>query len=268
MDALLDIDYSSTDISSNEAVDYIGKNYSELASNPTTSPLAVNVYNSGLVGQPEVPLSISTAVQINSPTNISNTDFSETSGFKIEYVDYLGSKKEYLFSLLPAMESKFSGGATAQVPEIKPGILAKTSMNIKRFLIPGGPPVFQVMGIEQTILQLVGLFIGNEGVGTEGTGAANALYKPLLATLNAQKTSQIFDREVVQSGQPVILSVSSASSKFDNGLSLQYKCLLQNFRVFIARSDRVYYAMDAIVLEYAQGGYVKPLIRPPGTDLS
>jgi hypothetical protein len=100
---------------------------------------------------------------VSQPNVLENIpSISDASAFTIKYVDTNNVEQIYRFSLLPAVESKLASGS--QVPEVKPGILIKTSMNIKRFLVPGGAPMFQMLGAEQTILQLVGLLIGNESL--------------------------------------------------------------------------------------------------------
>lgn len=204
------------------------------------------------------PKSSATAAPTSRET-LDITDIAKTASyFKVTYTDLLGETQDYNFSLLPAIESKFSSGPTAQVPEVKPGILLKTSMNIKRFLIAGGPPVFQTLGIEQTMFQIVGLFIGNEGTRGLGEAGAAQLYR-LKATLDAQRAARVFDQEVVQPGRPVTLSLFASSSEYAAAIKVDYKCLLQNLRVFIVRSDRVYYSLDALVLEYAQGAKTSAL---------
>jgi len=176
--------------------------------------------------------------------------------FSISYID--GSPKTFKFSLLPAVEVRGST-STAQVPEIKPGILMRTSMNQKRFSIPGGPPVFQTLGVEQTILQMVGMFIGNEGINnTEGVNSASALYN-INAALTANKTASFFDREIVQRGSPVKILIASIPLKDDSNpneqsLVLSYNALIQSVRYFYTRVDRVYYAVDALLLDYKQYG--------------
>jgi hypothetical protein len=220
----------------------------------------------------------STVTQPNVLENIPS--ISDASAFTIKFVDTSNVEQIYRFSLLPAIESKLASGS--QVPEVKPGILIKTSMNIKRFLVPGGAPMFQMLGAEQTILQLVGLLIGNESLTPTNTAGsivnsgqnpdsnttvsnqnpntsilntnvidpASSLYKED-SELNSHAVAKQLDLNVVQLGRPVeIRIISHNSDPKVKPFELKYNCLLQSFRYFVARNDRTYYALDAIVLDY------------------
>jgi hypothetical protein len=190
--------------------------------------------------------------------------------FYVEYFDPVLAKKiggtslaynrRWIFSLLPAVETS---SGTRQVPEVKPGILKKVGVNIKSFNIAGAPPVFQVLGLQPTILQIVGLFIGDETFETRndsdsyekdyGTTSANpnAIYSTAPGVdLKSQDTALTFEREVVQLGRQVTIRIRSAGGNQDSSLFLNYEALIQNFRVHIVRSDRTYFAFDAIVLNY------------------
>jgi hypothetical protein len=185
--------------------------------------------------------------------------------FQITYVDVTGAQKTFSFSLLPAIETNLrSNHMGATVPEVKPGILVKTSMSYKRFAIPGSAPVFQSLGIEQTILQVVGLFIGTEG---EVAGSPDPVvygrFADTIAYTSALSKAQQFDQQVVQSGREVGLYIYAESTGANDGMLLQYKCIIQNFRFFVVRSDRVYYSMDAIVLDYRTQRLPLSLAKPP-----
>lgn len=264
---------------------------------------------------------------ISQPNVLQNIpSISDASLFTIKFVDNSNTEQIYKFSLLPAVESRLASGS--QVPEVKPGILIKTSMNIKRFLVPGGSPMFQMLGAEQTMIQLVGLLIGNESLtanrvlpakkeeenkepeiversdrlstlpntsptipnlpptpenirkveeaikktGEEiernareiealeqqidalkaggGLDPVSSLYKED-PNLDSHAVAKKLDLSVVQLGKPVeIRIISHNSSPNLKPFELRYNCLLQSFRYFVARNDRTYYALDAIVLDY------------------
>jgi hypothetical protein len=152
----------------------------------------------------------------------------------------------------------------ATVPEVKPGILVRTSMSYKRFAVPGSAPVFQSLGIEQTILQIVGLFIGMEGeIASPPDPVVYGRFGDTFAYASALVKAQQFDREAVQSGREVDLFIYAESSGANDGMLIQYKCILQNFRYFVVRSDRVYYSIDAIVLDYRQQRLPISQAEPP-----
>ena len=174
--------------------------------------------------------------------------------FSIVQTNSEGLVNIFKFALLPAIESKLGGGG-GQVPEVKPGILRRVTQNIKTFELPGGVPAFQVLGVSATMFQIVGLFMGAEEVlankvkvyESNSKGSINA-YRPE-ARLDAEYYASYFESEFVQKGLPVEIIINSRSNT-DVGISLTYKALLQNYRYFIVRSDRVYYAMDALILDY------------------
>lgn len=174
--------------------------------------------------------------------------------FSIVQTTSAGLINIFKFALLPAIESKLGGGG-GQVPEVKPGILRRVTQNIKTFELPGGVPAFQVLGVSATMFQIVGLFMGAEEVlannakvyESNSKGSINA-YRPE-ARLDAEYYACYFESEFVQKGMPVEIIINSRSNT-DVGIALSYKALLQNYRYFIVRSDRVYYAMDALILDY------------------
>lgn len=174
------------------------------------------------------------------------------STFQVRYKDKNNVPLAFNFSLLPAVETNLrSNHMGAMVPEVKPGILVRTSMNYKKFAIPGAGPAFQSLGIDQTILQIVGLFVGTEGVtSTPPDSAIYGRYGDTLKLISANTHAETFDRDVVKSGKEVTIYLSSAGSDTRDTMSMQYKCCIQNFRVFVVRYDRVYYAMDAVLTEY------------------
>jgi hypothetical protein len=189
--------------------------------------------------------------------------------FHIRYADCAGRERVFKFSLLPAIESnlrysstsRLSAGGGATVPEVKPGLLKRTTLNVKRFNVPGGPPAIQVLGTEQTLWQLVGALIGNEVRDEERGRRAQELYPawpsdedPKL--LNASWVAHYFDEQVVQTGRSVEVHIYShsrgGSDLGDRNLEIRFRAVMQSARYFVTRQDRVYYAFDFWVTEYKQ----------------
>ncbi len=177
--------------------------------------------------------------------------------FFIIYKDIDSVERQFGFSLLPAIESS-SRQSGAVVPEVKPGLLYRTSMKVKNFALPGASPAFQMLGVEQSIFQIVGTFIGNEGVTTSKKSTSNLYSMPSKEQLNAHEAAMRFNYEVVQLGRPVTMVINSHSSLDDKELNIRVKCLIQNIRYFFTKSDRTYYSLECVVLDYA-----KPLYGPP-----
>lgn len=183
------------------------------------------------------------------------------SEFKVAYTDANGQDKTFVFTLLPAIESNVrSNNQGAVVPELKPGLLMKTGLTIKKFAVAGASPAFQTLGIDHTMMQLVGAFIGNEGVqapnSSQGRGFISA--GDILGRdnntqpLDAYRSALVFDVEVVQCGRPVFLTIKVDNSDIvSTATHIQYTVLIQNFRYFLTRNDRVYYALELLVLDYA-----------------
>lgn len=252
----------------------------DIASSTAVRPADAKTINPQALSQTSTDGSNSTARVglTGSPGQLYNQpSLSNAKEFSIQYKTVEGRQKIFYFSLLPAIESNLKGNVIgASVPEVKPGILEKTTMAMKRFTVPGSAPVFQVLGIEQTILQLVGLFIGAEGAERSstadsvlyGTSGAQSLTTPTSAS--AYQQAKLFNQEVVQSGQEVELVINSGG---ESSLRVRYRCVLQNFRCFVVRYDRVYYAIDACVTGYttprlplSQSAAVLPVSTPAATS--
>lgn len=161
-----------------------------------------------------------------------------------------GDTQTFKFALMPAVDD---GNETTEIPEIKPGILKKTNMQIKRFTIPGRSPVFQMMGIRETILQCVGLMVGtNEGLNEEPE--PEELYNPNYGNFNAYSVALQFDQEVTQRGATCLLNISSDSGGGGSPVAITHNCLIQNYRYFINREDRVWFSLELVILDYSPGG--------------
>jgi hypothetical protein len=216
------------------------------------------------------PLGATNNIQLDRSINlgVGGTATIQASTFEVRYTDVNKVPKIFTFSLLPAIETNLrSSHHGATVPEVKPGILVRTSMNYKRFSLPGGSPVFQSLGIEQTIIQLVGLFVGTEGSTFNSPDSAlYGRYGDSLKLTSANKYAEQFDREIVKAGREVTLFINSQTTDPRDGLTLTYKCCIQTFRVFIARFDRVYYSIDAVLTDYPVNRIAAPTIQAPQTS--
>jgi len=206
--------------------------------------------------------------------NGSSSDESEedqlatASEFSISF-DGNGDQQTFYFSLLPAVDD---GNETTDIPEIKPGILKKTNMQVKRFQIPGGSSVFQMVGVRETILQCVGLIIGNEGFNSSEEANAVDAYDPN-SSLNAYKSALEFDREVVQRGSRCKINITSVKGESEDAVketSIKHNCFIQNYRYFSNRADRVWFSLDVIILDYTAGGtkYQETVETQDSTDVN
>lgn len=98
---------------------------------------------------------------------------------------------------------------------------------------------------------MVGLIVGAENVEdgrissqpNPGIRGPSMLYNTA-ARPNALWYSEYFERFLVQEGRPVEINVVNSQ------MSLKYTALIQNHRHFVARADRIYYSIDALVLDY------------------
>lgn len=164
-----------------------------------------------------------------------------------------GESQTYYFALLPAVDD---GNETTAIPEIKPGILKKTNMQIKRFMIPGSSSIFQMVGIRETILQCVGLLVGEEGLNNDEVNSMS-IYDPS-STQDAYSSALEFDNEVVQRGSVCNLNIISRLEGGDlsgsESISIQHNCFIQNYRYFVNRSDRVWFSLELVILDYSPGG--------------
>lgn len=191
-----------------------------------------------------------------SPTVVplSDINFDTASQFYITYRDQANRQRTYYFSLLPAIESNLRPSQMgAAVPEVKPGILIRTGVNYKRILIPGTEPIYQSLGIEQRLLQLVGCLIGNEGSSRNPVGA---VYDPR-TRLDAYRSALTLDQDVVRQGNKARITIISQGSQ-DAPAEISYPVLIQTLRILAARQDRVYYAIDALILRDEKIGPATP----------
>lgn len=247
-------------------------NFVQLSLPQGVSTTPVSPVSFGTFNNSQINYSIAQNTNVTSSTQpkvsvVENSLINTADLFTITRFDEEGNNDiVFKFTLLPAIESSING---RQVPEVKPGILKRSSTNIKTFTLPGGVPAFQVLGLDTSILQLVGLFIGSESVeGSSPISFSNSKDISAIYTANskldATRLSAYFEEKFVQTGRPVSINISTNNSNnlttsFDPTMVLSYKALLQNVRYFITRQDRVYYSLDALILDY-------PLIKSLGVS--
>lgn len=164
------------------------------------------------------------------------------------------------FALLPAVEAALQYGPNAStkgsitVPEVKAGMMHSTAIKYKNFIVPGGSPVVQGIGIQATTRQFVGLFIGTEG--TTSFPSLNPIYRTdnkkgdytetntgYSDNNNAVTAAEKFDKEIVQAMKPVIIEIKSDTS-------ISYECVIVNFKYYIRSANRVYYVIDTLSTKY------------------
>jgi hypothetical protein len=191
-----------------------------------------------------------------------NRDSGTEDFFKILYTNVKGQKKSFVFALLPAIDLSSRGVGNSNVPDLKAGVVIRTSMRQKNIPIPGGTPIIQTIGVDSTIMQVVGAFIGSERItnpADSSRGDLSTIYTGLqnLSTAESSETkARAFMSEVVHSGRPVEFHAKSVSRTSDNpkakaeGMELKYKGVIVNFKFYAARRNRSYYAIDLILSEY------------------
>lgn len=185
--------------------------------------------------------------------------------FMISYKDLAGTKKEYYFDLLPAIENRGSRFGNADVPEVKPGILQRIDTKHKNILIPGSTPVVQTIGINNTMLNLVGCFTGEEKINIDpasnraGLLENNVLYgSPGELTnknVSSNKNAKQFMDDVVLPGTAVDLEINSTNFGGElNGSNseenIKYTGVIISFKFYSMRQNRTYYTIDMLVTRY------------------
>ena len=188
--------------------------------------------------------------------------------FSISYNDLENNQKKWHFILLPAIEShlRMSSGAPVvsgqgqQPPEVKAGIMVKTTMKHKNIVVPGSSNVVQTIGIESTVIQLCGAFIGVEGNSEAGRNLGNQLLYPPWGKQryvidNGARHSWVlareFDVEVVQPGRAVTSRITTQLSELDAGkaITMEYTGVVVGFKIYAVRKDRTFYCLDILVTQ-------------------
>ena len=163
------------------------------------------------------------------------------------------------FALLPAIEASLqfspSGSLKGNIstPEAKPGIMSNTELKFKSFLIPGGTPAIQGIGVQGNTFQLVGLFIGGEGIDkdpslkgayrTDVTGSFENGNKGYNSSENAERASLAFDKEIVMTMAPVIVEIK-------NDITYTFKGVITNYKRYVRAANKVYYVLNFLTTDY------------------
>lgn len=180
-------------------------------------------------------------------------NFSTEEMFTITFINNETKKKEYFnFALLPAIETNASKGQGG-VPEVKPGVITMTNMKYKNFIIPGATPVVQSIGVQNTVHQFVGAFIGSETITAQPqrpslshiyrTGDYTQETAPWTTQESSFNKAKRFDHYVVQSCRPITLKMVS-------DITYTYEGVVTSFKFYTVRADRAYYIIDVLATVY------------------
>lgn len=166
----------------------------------------------------------------------------------------LNAETTWHFAMPPAVEAalQFSPNASVKgsitVPEVKPGLLNNSTMKYKNFLIPGGKPAVQAIGIQATTMQLTGTFIGTEG--NSGKPSLNPIYENGSGghpgydqDNNAASKAVKFDREIVQAMQRVHIEIHT-------DVIYKFTGVILNFKYYMRKANRTYYVIDLLATSY------------------
>lgn len=85
-----------------------------------------------------------------------------TSFFSVMFYDRKGEPKRFNFDLLPAVNPAMGGYSGQNIPGVQPGVHINEKMNQRSIPVPGSTPVFQTLGVKETVIELVGLLMGGE----------------------------------------------------------------------------------------------------------
>lgn len=179
--------------------------------------------------------------------------------FSIQYFDANGDPKYFNFSLLPAINPGIQGSSGMSVPGAGPGIKIKSKMKHRSITIPGSTPVIQTIGVENTVIELVGIFTGFE---KSFSDTKTYLNDSLGYLASSADVSAVFRYEVLQPGTPVQLSIKASSGYVqdstgsfipdtnEKSISVESKILITDFEELLRQFDRSYFYIRAFVLTY------------------
>lgn len=181
----------------------------------------------------------------------------QNNSFKISYGTAEKGKVWY-FALPPAIESalQYSPNSSLKgsiaVPEVKPGLLNISTMKYKNFIVPGGTPAVQGIGVQSTTFQLVGMIIGTEGVNSkpsvQGLYGKKAVPEAtdslgVNSNNNAATAAVEFDMEMAQKMREVTVEIKADVLYTFTGVIL-------NFKYYMRRSNCTYYIIDFLATNY------------------
>lgn len=163
------------------------------------------------------------------------------------------------FALLPSIEASLqfspSGSLKGNIstPEAKPGIMSNTELKFKSFLVPGGKPAIQGIGIQGNTFQLTGLFIGGEGINTNPdlkgayrtniTGSYENGNKGYTSSENAEQASKDFEDKIVMAMTPVTVEIV-------NDITYKFQGVITNYKRYVRAANKVYYVLNFLTTDY------------------
>lgn len=197
--------------------------------------------------------------------------------FRIIYADAGSNIKSFVFTFLPARETKIGNW---NVPEARTGVPIQTKMRHKMQVVPGAGPIVQTIGINGTTVTLVGALLGNEVIAEDfATGGPNS--KPIYSTSNKFQGTNTYaegaypgalpsgaydkavelQRRLVYPGRPVTIEIKPSNTqatfqmKADGSTNkigdfIRMTGVITAIRLQHAHSDRCYYALDLFVTDY------------------
>jgi hypothetical protein len=252
----------------------------------TTQPQATEAASAkGKPGSPEQAAILEPVIPV---FQLAESFDPKDSFYRIIYADAGNNIKSFVFTFLPARETK---AGNWNVPEARAGLPFQTKMRHKMQVIPGAGPIVQTIGINGTTITLVGALLGNEVINEDfkttaptnrpiysntnkvlGSPAyAEGVYPGSLPSGAYNKLQQLTER-LVYPGRPVTIELkptnnqSTFQMKADGsnnkiGDFIRLTGVITAIRSHYAHSDRVYYALDFFVTDYPNLPPAVPNVR-------
>lgn len=183
----------------------------------------------------------------------------------VAQIKSLASKEKYTFEVMPAIRSYGSSSNQGmQPPGAGHGISWKSSLNIAKLNVPGGRPIYQVMGINEEVIEFVGSFLGMRSLAEQGSRFDSSQFEDLPISdgltyntsanyYRAQQESNII-RYMQLSGEMLELTIRSyAGSQRDDedqGIAINVKGYIHQFQRFIKSDDRVWYQISFRITDH------------------
>jgi hypothetical protein len=248
---------------------FIGKKTEVLAKegiNPRTTAVQP-IEDSSFLLASQAAVNANKPFDANKGFNIpSNTKFraNRDDKFSVKYRDLSGKTKTFWFDLLPAMENR--GGSkfgNIEVPEVKPGILHRIDTKHKNIVVPGCTPVVQTIGINNSMLNLIGAMTGEENIDKGRDGASlskndvlmGAYTEPFDKDVSANNQAKLFMDEVVLPGTEVTVTVQASNigasgTKAENPERIIYTGVIISYKFYAVRKNKAFYTIDLLITKY------------------
>lgn len=210
------------------------------------TPLEVNASSDRFV--PSTP-----DISLDRFANQINPDKSE---FKV--VRQGESEEKFFFSLLPATKmDQMQGTAlnTNDTPGATEGLSILTEMRYQNKPTPSGHPVVDGVGIDSTVVRLVGAFTGFDSQKSSQTistpnNPPNGSFESYPGgddVNHSYESALYFSRNIVRKGGEVKVVIQDNSSK---NLFIKFFCVLVNFQLYVRQEDLTYYQLDCLLTRY------------------